>query len=196
MLATVARTWVAALTAVAMAAGCSDSSGSSASRPDYEDLSDEFDALATETEMVAVTEPSALPTSGGATYDGAMLISTSGAGGIPTELAGDLALTADFADDDISGRVTNVASQGGTEYDGSIRLDGGEIDRSPGPDEYQFDYDVNGVLTAGSGDLTFEGDGVGFFGGGDAEYVAGVAGGAVQSSGGAADFLAVFFGGR
>lgn len=90
------------------------------------------------------TDPVTLPTSGSAQYDGFMVVGVEYPGGETNSVVGDMRLTANFADDSVGGRATNFIDAANTNYDGSIVLSNGTIDRVDANFDYQINADLGG----------------------------------------------------
>lgn len=189
--------WLAALAVVGAVAGCSDSVDEIL-RPDYEDLADEYDALDEASDDLAIVDPALLPLSGGATYDGVMVLSTNGEDGLPSDLAGDMTLRADFGDDSLSGSVVDVVTDDDDRLEGSLVIANGEIDRDDDlEDFYTYAFDVDGVLTEDDGsDLRVSATGAGDFLGRDHRTVVGDVEGRISSGSDRTDLNGGFVGVR
>lgn len=184
------RAWIGALAAAGLVTGCSDGgSGSDANAsPTYGELSDQAGALEDRTENLPLTDPSVLPTSGSASYDGVIGLVSDGAGGAPEDFAGELTLNVDFRRDDLSGQATNFVTAGEERLDGTLAITGGDIARGTDPElEPTYAFDMGGTLSDTDGDdYRVDATGVGAFLGEDAEATFGFVGGEMISKNGTA----------
>jgi hypothetical protein len=183
MSVTLARTWVVALAAAGVMAGCSDSDSSDRS---FDDLDSAGDALFNEALDAGLTDPSTLPTSGSATYDGYMGMTLADEATNPTVLVGDLTMSVEFeGTPTFEGTVDDFVDNRNEEYDGSLQITDGVVFRDVDVEEfYSAEFEVNGTLTNPDGeDMDFDGDGVGDFYGDDQEYMLGDHGGIVTVDG-------------
>lgn len=185
--------WLAALAVVGAASGCSDSDGSA-----YDDLTDQYDALVDASDRLPLSNPDLLPLSGGATYDGIMVMSTDGDDGLPSDLAGDMTLRADFGDDTLSGSVDDVVTDGGDRLEGSLDIERGDIDRNIDlATTRTYTFDMDGVLTENDGtDLRVAAEGRGDFLGEDHQRAAGNVEGLIASDEDVATLRGGFIGTR
>lgn len=184
------RAWLGALAAAGLAAGCSDSgSGSDAdASPTYAELSEQVEVLEDRTENLLLTDPSSLPTSGSASYDGVIGLGSDGSGGAPKDFAGELTLNVDFSRDDLSGQATNFVTAGEERLDGTLAITTGDIARGTDPKlEPTYAFDMGGTLSDADGDdYRVDATGVGAFLGEDADATFGFVGGEMTSAGGTA----------
>lgn len=179
----VARTWLAALAAAGAVAGCSDSDSSDRS---FDDLDAAGAALSEEAFDAGLTDPSTLPTSGSATYDGYMGMTLEDDATNPTVLVGDLTMSVEFeGTPTFEGTADDFVDDQNDEYDGSLQITEGVVFRDVDVEEfYSAEFEVDGTLTDPDGDdLEFSGDGVGDFFGDDQEYMLGEHGGIVTVDG-------------
>ena len=127
------------------------------------------------------TDPTTLPTSGSATYDGYI--------GATVEndyvVQGEMEMTANFAGaGDLSGRVYNVVGDDGFEYGGELDLDNSTLDRTADTsEEYTFDMDMSGTLNGDGEDWVVDAFLVGDFAGLGHEYIGGAVGGTFTAGG-------------
>ncbi|NDV01122.1 transferrin-binding protein-like solute binding protein [Pseudoroseicyclus tamaricis] len=143
--------------ALFMLAGCS---GQISVATQYAEDLEDAEAMRDLVENTGETPPSAMPTSGSATYTGwtALNIDTA-----PEEsyLLGETALTANFADSTISGSASNFLgrdSEGGyDDYDGQILYTEGSILGSG------VVFDADGTLTGNDDTLVIDGTVTGVF---------------------------------
>ncbi len=186
----VARTWMAALVAAGVMAGCSDTSFDS--QASYDDLVDEFDDIAERGEDLDYTDPASLPTSGGATYEGVMGLDTynsaSDLEGVPEEILGEMTLNADFASSSVSGEVDDFVTPDDDRVDGSLDISNGVIDRTVDVDLfYTYGFDLNGTLTTEEGtDFDVDAEGAGDFFGSGHQQAGGIVEGVISSDSGTA----------
>lgn len=183
---------VTAAGALALAAGC----GGILETPGFDGLQDGFEAIDQEIASLPLIDPALLPASGGATYDGVMVLGTNGQGGVPDAMAGDLALDVDFDDDTLTGAVDAIRTDTDERLAGTLVLTNGRIDRGADlADEYTFGFDLNGTLTdEGDDDLVVVGEGAGDFYGSGATHVGGIVDGIVAGPGGNASLQGEFAG--
>lgn len=151
------RPCLAALLALGLAA-CSDFDGSldDDAPPSFADLQDLQADIGGPASATFALQPEAVPTSGGASFEGVMEIGTEGTGGLPTTLLGELDLALDFGApaDLVSGTAGNFVAADGERLDGALALSGGDL----GGDASFEDAGLAGVLTDGDGaDFTFDG---------------------------------------
>ncbi len=209
MAVTVARTWVAALAAAGVMAGCSDSGSGDGSGggpgvsepplvsgppPTYAELSTEAEKLGEQVEDLYLTEPSNLPTSGSARYDGVIAIATDGVGGAPEDFAGELSLNVDFEDSNLSGQASNFVTVDEERLDGSLAITNGDLDRNTNPEfEPTYLFDMNGTLSDSDGDeFQVDAGGAGAFLGDDGEATFGFVVGGMSSEDGTADLEGIY----
>lgn len=166
------RAWLGALMATAMVAGCSGG-GSDGSVEDMDgtgpsnsatltELVDEANTLADRALYMEDTSAADLPTSGTASYDGVMMVSTSDG----NALIGDLDLSVDFgaSNDPISGSVTGLVDRDEGRWGGSLDVDDGTLNRDTGGfptwaanlegtvvSPTETDYEVDGQVEGGFG---------------------------------------------
>ncbi len=177
---------VMAAAAGALLAGCSDDGGTSdGPRPTYEALFAERAEIHSEAFFgnVPHTDAAALPTSGGAAYEGVMTLDLDTAieEYVPDrEMLGELELEVDFGrtTDAVSGSATNFVNYDGEEFDGTLAITGGDLDRvndAPvGSIEPHFVGDLGGTLTDESGgSYEFNSDVRGNFRGTEPDYAVG-----------------------
>lgn len=166
--------------------------------PAFRDLAAEQDELFAETATRDLTDPSTLPQSGTAQYDGVIGLTTTEQTGDTRLMLGDLSLSVDFAQDGnaISGTATNFARENGRHLQGELEISGGSLDRRADPGlEPTYRGEIDGRLTDGQGrGQTFSGDLSGDFVGGSHGYTQGTTEGTVRQSGPDAEFEGVFVG--
>jgi len=150
--------------------------------PDYQSYQDEFDALTTNWNGVAVTAPSSLPISGGATYTGVMRLEVeTAAGGL--EMNGALALQVNFASDSLGGSAGNFVDQNDALQTGSLTISGGVIDRGANTAvDYTYGANIGGTLDGAAGNFVIQGDLSGDFLGPGAPGTQGIIAGTAISS--------------
>ncbi len=191
----VARTWVVALAAAGVMAGCSDSgSDGGGQRPSYDDLTSEAEALGERAEDMYLTDPSDLPTSGSASYEGVIGFATLGDSGAPEDFAGELSLNVDFDDSELSGQASNFVTAGEEQLEGSLSITNGELDRDTDPEiEPTYTFDMNGTLSdASDDDFQVDAEGAGAFLGDSGEATFGVVAGGISSEDGTSYIEGVF----
>ena len=176
------RTTVLAAMSLALA-GCddvADGGGSNEPRPTYAALVADQDALYDETVGLSYTDPSTLPITGSANYEGVM---TMGSGGAMPEMAGELTLDMNFADSSLSGGASNFVTEDGEEMTGSLDVASGRILTEIDVSE---DYTYGALLTSqledeAGGDYDFAGGLAGDFLGEDHSHAEGIVEGTVMT---------------
>ncbi len=147
----------------------------------FAEVSQNGEALADRLLTIPYTDPSSLPTSGGAVYDGYTGIVLDDS----FSVGGELEMRVDFGSaDEISGRVYNVVDEFETAYTGELALSNSIIDR--GADlavEYTFVVDMTGKLRADGSTSVVDAYLAGDFTGLDHQYVEGIAEGIVTTDG-------------
>lgn len=186
------RSAVCLLPVLALAACGSSGSSTGVSFDEYVsealDLDDDIAGL-------PFDEPAGLPTTGNASYDG-VIGAIVGAGTIDeVSVAGDLELTVQFAQNSITGNVTDIVDEFDGRYAGTLNITDGIIDRDVDlVTDFTFVADMSGNLTNPAGgpvsvDALLRGD---FFGSG--QYIAGEVSGNLRTDLGTTfidgDFLA------
>lgn len=135
----------------------------------FDELEARSDGLLNEVEDLSYTDPSTLPTTGAATYDGVVGLNFEA---MPDrtlqgyDMAGELEMTVNFAGagDQITGSADNFVGLGGEEFSGALIIDDGRIDRSADLEaEYTYGAEMAGELTAEDGtgwtvDTALDGD--------------------------------------
>ncbi|MEJ6401625.1 hypothetical protein [Yoonia sp. 2307UL14-13] len=125
---------------------------------------------------MAATETADVPITGAITYDGSVTISVETS--VPIFLAGDAAITMDFAAGDVSGEMRNMfgrrEGQALQDYAGTLVIADGTVDDANG-----WSVDYAGTLESGSDTLVFAGQVVGSLYGAEAEAIAGAEFGAL-----------------
>ena len=116
-----------------------------------------------------ISEASAIPTTGDATYEGLI-----GYEQADFAVIGDLLVGFNFQSNAISGNASNFLDSDGVRYQGSLALSNGNIDRTADPDtDFQFEADLGGDLQAGGQTFTVDSTLVGDFLGPQREGIAG-----------------------
>ncbi|MCO4848910.1 MAG: hypothetical protein KC448_13175 [Yoonia sp.] len=147
----------------------------------FAEISENGAALADQLQFIPYTDPSTLPTRGGAVYDGyvGMILDDAFA------IAGEMEMRVDFGQNGgISGSVYNVVDQTETAYTGELALGNSIIDR--GADvatEYTFGVDMTGSLSANGSTSVVDSVLAGDFTGTNHQYVEGIAEGTVTTDG-------------
>jgi hypothetical protein len=171
------------------------SGGSSDDPPTFSELEAEGDVLAGQIEALDYTDPSSLPTSGSAQYNGVMgvYVGDEENGGI---IAGDLRLDVAFSGaDPITGRVTNLVDQDNTRYQGQLNISGSDLDRTIDPDlEYTYVAGLAGSVSdpADGAVYNVNGDLFGDFFGSNYSHTGGDVEGTVCSAGDCLDMYGLF----
>ena len=140
-------------------AACSDggSGGSGGEdRPTFDDLADLGDAIDAESLALDYTQPTTLPGSGSATYEGMVALDTvivDGSLQDSPDLIGELTMTASFGSNAIGGQATNFVSETDETFDGTLPITDGLISRNVDvEEEYTFGAIMDGELTDEGGD--------------------------------------------
>lgn len=159
----------------------------------FADLMDQATVLSATWLGAPISDPSALPVSGNATYDGVARM-TLDIGGTETDLAGELALSADFSGSTISGTILGISDAGEQIYPGTLLIVNGTIDRSAViSTDYTITADLNGVLQAPLADMTIDGIVQGDFLGASHPAVSGAILGTVTGGGDSGVIFGDFF---
>lgn len=152
-----APSWIAAALALAGLAACS-SGGSGAPAPSepapfppdprsFADLVTAQDDILADLQGLPYSDPSQLPTSGSATYDGVFtLTNLSGDNTLPAKMAGDIRIGVDFdGAGAIEGTLTNFTDSANTPLAGEVVIVGEtSINRDVDPNGGGWTYDVVG----------------------------------------------------
>ena len=164
-----------------------------AERQSYADLFAEFNAIDAKFDRGntdTVSDPTMLPTAGSFTYNGVLGANLPAAGGGTTGLIGDMTLTANFQNSQISGNVTDFVDSTEQEYVGTLDITNGTIFRTAiVADEFTFGADLDGQLfDENGGNFTVDARMRGDFYGPNEEYVGGDLAGTIGTPGGDVDF--------
>ena len=155
--------------------------GSSSPDPlSFDDFVDEGVAIANliEGSDIQETAPGALPTTGSARYVGVAGTTLSDS----SEVAGRFTLDADFADNSVSGALSDIVDQDSNPLEGSLTFADGDIDRTSNPGFAVYEADMAGSLTnIADEEFIVDAELIGTFGGENAEFVAGVFAGTATS---------------
>lgn len=147
----------------------------------FAEISTAGNELSNRLETIPFTDPTTLPTSGSATYDGYIFA------GVENDLfvLGQMEMNANFAGaGDLSGRVYNVVGDDGFEYGGELDLDNSTLDRTGDTLlEDTFDMDMSGTLNGDGEDWVVDAFLVGDFAGLGHEYIGGAVGGTFTAGG-------------
>ena len=128
------------------------------------------------------TDPSTLPGSGSATYQGVVNLDAQ-LGSSNLAMSGSLQLTADFGASTIAGSANSFKDQFERAFSGTLTLSNGAIDRAANPaTEDSFTADLDGTLSGAGEVLSIGSDLLGDFLGGTAGAATGVVTGLVGSS--------------
>ena len=138
-------------------------------------------ALSREIFETTYTDPSTLPTTGHAVYDGYMAATIAD----QYTVAGDLEMRANFANGgSFSGSVTNIVGEDESAYNGQLTLSNGAIDSGANPDtEWTYGMDMTGTLSGDQGSVVVNAGLLGDFSGTKHEYVDGAVVGSVEIDG-------------
>lgn len=147
----------------------------------FDQIAEQGSTIALEIIDLPFTDPSTLPTSGSATYDGFVGVEIENAFGV----AGELEITANFAGGgNLSGRVFNVVGENGFAYGGELDLDNSTLDRGADTDfEYTFQMDMTGTLDGEDEAVVVDAMLLGDFTGPGHEFIEGAAVGAITTGG-------------
>ncbi len=167
-----------AVSGIGLLAGCSSGGGGPAT---FDEMIATADALDAAVARLDYTDPATLQASGNVTYEGIAAAFVA-----DDFIAGEIALTAGFSSNTISGRIDNLTSEVQGQYAGVITIDNGEIDRTIDPEvDYTFFADVGGeIQSPGGDDLVVDGVLYGDFFGNGYSHVAGFMEGSITGPGG------------
>jgi hypothetical protein len=133
-------------------AACSSGGSSSNSAPTFTELADEGTTLAGQIEALDYTDPSSLPTTGSAQYNGVMGLAVDGGETPDSVLLGELTMDVGFDQNAISGSVTNIVDRNNDRYEGQLALSNGVIDRTVDPTSaWTYGVDATGSVTDPTG---------------------------------------------
>lgn len=159
---------------------CSIDSTSNAER--YDGLRDDYFELLEDIDFDDITEPTTLPTTGSAEYEGVLFVEAPG----NVDILGDIALNFDFAESEFEGQAEDFVDVQGNGYDGDLAIENGFINRSVNTaTNFTYVGDIGGTIT-GPDDIDYNVDALilGEFFGSDAEHTGGLLSGVVESAGG------------
>ena len=139
--------------------------------------------FADQIEDLAAIDPADLPTSGTVDYNGIFATSINTDEADEVVFLGDLALSADFVTDAVTGDLSNVNSSEGLEYDGTIALTDGAINRGAAISETVTGAVVGDVVTSAGNTVSFDTELSGDFLGEDSQYLAGDITGTIEFEG-------------
>ncbi len=155
-------------------AGCEESS-SAGIDTSYDDLVDQFVALGDTVDALETLDPTEVPTVGSASYSGVLVFEGPDDGLDTNFLAGDMSMTADFANSEVSGSAGNFVNADDEEYSGSLTVSNGTIFNDVVlEDFYTYSADIAGSLSGADNEVDVDGELGGDFFGDDAEYAGGV----------------------
>ncbi len=161
---------------VAGLAGCGSGS-SGADAVSYSDLDTRYFEIADQfsREVANITDPMTLRDTGSVGYVGVIGFQAQQPGEERLELLGNLRLTANFQDDEITGSATNFADENEAIYSGTMTISNGGINRAADvTTNYTFGADVDATLT--TADRTISTDNMiilGDFYGGAEQFISG-----------------------
>ena len=137
---------IAVLAAIGSLSACGGDGGASG----FAAREDAAIALRNQLAEFDISEASAIPTTGDATYEGLI-----GYEQADFAVIGDLLVGFNFQSNAISGNASNFLDSDGVRYQGSLALSNGNIDRTADPDtDFQFVADLGGSLQAGGQTFT------------------------------------------
>ena len=153
--------------------------------PSFAGYTNEGDTLAAEIDALPYTDPASLPTTGSAQYNGVMdLVMGRDTDDPASALAGDLMLDVSFAENSISGSVTDIVDRNNDRYRGSLNVEDVSFNRDTNPNfDPTYEAVLSGNVIAPTGadwdvDAGMEGD---FFGSDHSHTGGEVSGGACSS---------------
>jgi len=159
-----------------LVAGCG---GSSTGATSFKSIETAGNALSNEIFSVPYTDPSTLPTSGSASYNGYIGVTVDNA----IDVAGELELTADFASDNITGSAFNFFDRNENAYAGTLEVSNGGFDRTADTSsEFTFGADLDGTLSNSGENIQVDASLDGDFTGSDYRYVEGTVFGRARTS--------------
>ncbi|SMX24682.1 hypothetical protein [Boseongicola aestuarii] len=137
------------------------------------------------------TDPSTLPASTTATFEGVIAIATLDES---LEVLGDLELIADFnGPGGVAGSATNFVDETSNPYTGTLTISNGAIDRTADINtEFTYSARIDGPLTGASDTYVFDGFLDGDFIGNEYDYAFGFAEGTVTSDLETSEFTGIF----
>jgi hypothetical protein len=151
--------------------GGSGSSESNQPLSEIEVLRNEAARLSEAVSELDPTSPMDVPTSGNITYTGLATLGffTESSGG--DGVGGDMSVEVDFADNEVTGQISNFYSRDGDAREGQLNLSDGQLLRIS--DGVILAANVSGTLEIIGGAKDLDGSLAGAFVGEDADYVAG-----------------------
>ena len=156
----VRRLTLCLLPVVALSACTTEGTSTGSPLPQFDSYAD-YDSfgqsLANASASLGFTDPSTLPTSGSATYDGVLGLVFEPGTTAESSAIGTMQMNVLFGENDITGNVTDFIDDSNRAYQGTLTINNGDIDR--GADvEFEFTYfaDLGGQLTGPSGTMTID----------------------------------------
>lgn len=126
--------------------------GGGGSPPSYAELDTQLMDFASMVRGQGFTNPASLPASGTAAYQGVIDLEIFRSDIGIDETYGEIALTLDFADDEVRGRAQNFVNSSDELYAGRLTISNGNIDRSVNPNFGWLTIgELDGQLTAPDG---------------------------------------------
>lgn len=160
---------------VLLVSGC----GSAGPAGDALSRADQAAALTEQLAEENVSNPTTLPTTGAANYTGFSTLRLP-IDGQTSAYLGDLSMTVDFSQNQVSGNIGNFNGLGG-----SLAIGGGRLDRGTDTQvDYTFDGDVDGTLTANGANYVIDAGLVAEFRGRNQDGVTGVVFGDITGAAG------------
>lgn len=147
--------------------------------PTLDEIADKGLGLLETTEQVGgFTDPSTLPTSSSASYDGVMAIALSDG----TEVAGEMEMNVAFSGTpSIDGRVYNIVDGDAVYYNGELDLGNSVVDRGANTAfEYTYGMEMTGTVTGGGTSVDVDAVLLGDFVGNNHQQVIGIVAGDVS----------------
>jgi hypothetical protein len=162
--------YISSINAIVLISACSSGDGRS-STESYSDLRTTYLSIDNEISADSVVDPSTLPTSGSANYDGTLFIETPA----NVDILGKLEMAFDFDNDSFNGKATDFVDDDNDTYDGQLDITNGDINRAANTAvTVTFFGDVDGTITDPDDNFyTIDAQVVGNFYGDDEQYIAG-----------------------
>lgn len=158
--------------------GSSGGSGSSDERT-LQDALRGAEQLLAEVALLDFSQASDIPLSGSASYEGYIVADSPG---LDNGFIGDLAMSVDFGTSAITGTASNFLDEAETNYSGTLNVSNGSINRTANPaTDFQFAADLDGVISGGGQDYTFDSDLRGSFVGTNQDAMLGEVGGTISN---------------
>lgn len=165
---------------IAIAATLSACGGSGV--PTYSEMISDGNRIANEIRTIPYTDPTTLPRSGGANYNGYLGVTTSDR----VSALGEMDMNVSFGPTDrISGSVSNISSNNNVTYDGTLAIGNSTLDRGANTSiSFTYSADLTGTIRGDDGTTVVVDAGLaGDFTGTNHGYVEGIVNGNVTIDG-------------